>query len=127
MTNLTILYIEDNPTNVRLISRLLSSRPGFHLITAHEPYLGLQLAEQHRPDLILLDINLPGIDGFEVLKRLKETPSCADIPTIAISANATESYIQKGKEAGFAEYITKPIDIPDFFSTINEVTQRRKR
>ncbi len=124
MANITILYIEDNPTNVRLISRLLSTRPDVHLITAHEPYLGLELAKQHIPDLILLDINLPGIDGFEVLKRLKEIPECTDIPTIAISANATSSYIQKGKEAGFTEYLTKPIDVPAFFAAIDNTLQK---
>lgn len=127
MANITVLYIEDNPTNVRLISRLLSSRPHIHLMTAHEPFLGLDLAKQHVPDLILLDINLPGIDGFEVLKKLQESPECANIPTVAISANATESYVQKGKEAGFVEYLTKPIDVQQFYGVVDSICEAKER
>ncbi|MFC1748125.1 response regulator [Pseudomonadota bacterium] len=127
MANITVLYIEDNPTNVRLISRLLSSRPQIHLMTAHEPFLGLDLAKQHVPDLILLDINLPGIDGFEVLKKLKDSKECADIPTVAISANATQSYIEKGKEAGFDEYLTKPIDVQQFYAVIDGICEDKEK
>lgn len=107
----TVLYIEDNPANLRLVTQLLGRLPKIHMWSAHEPMLGLELAVSNKPDLILLDINLPGMDGFEVLKQLREREETRNSPVIAISANAMPKDIERGKEAGFDDYITKPINI----------------
>ncbi len=107
----TVLYIEDNPANLRLVMQLLGRRPNIHMWSAHEPSLGLELAAEHKPDLILLDINLPGMDGFEVLERLRHQPATRDIQVIAVSANAMQKDIERGLEAGFDDYITKPINV----------------
>ncbi|HED16367.1 MAG TPA: response regulator [Gammaproteobacteria bacterium] len=107
----TVLYIEDNPANLRLVAQLLGRLPDIHMWSAHEPLLGLELAVEHNPDLILLDINLPGMNGFEVLNQLRQREATRETPVIAISANAMPGDIKKGLEAGFDEYITKPIDV----------------
>ncbi len=114
-----LLYIEDNPANLRLVSRIVARRANIHMISAHEPMLGLEMASEHQPDLILLDINLPGIDGYEVLKRLREREETKDIIVIAISANAMPKDITKGIDAGFYDYITKPIDLPAFMDSLD--------
>lgn len=116
----TVLYIEDNPANLRLVTQLLGRLPNLHMWTAHEPMLGLELAVENRPDLILLDINLPGIDGFEVLKLLKQRDETRDTPVIAISANAMSRDIEKGLEAGFDDYITKPINLNGLLKSVDE-------
>lgn len=117
----TVLYIEDNPANLRLVSRLLGRLNNIHMWSAHEPLLGLELAAEHKPDLILLDINLPGMDGFEVLKILRQQETTRNTPVIAISANAIPSDIKKGMDAGFDDYVTKPININDFLHSVNNV------
>jgi len=116
----TVLYIEDNPANLRLVTQLLSRLPNLHMWSAHEPLLGLEVAVDKKPDLILLDINLPGIDGFEVLRLLKEKDETRDTPVIAISANAMPKDIERGFEAGFVDYITKPIDINKLLVAVDE-------
>ncbi len=116
----SVLYIEDNPANMRLVSQLLARHPSLYLWTAHEPLLGLELALAHLPDLILLDINLPGMSGFEVLKRLREHETTKEITVIAVSANAMERDISKALDAGFNDYITKPINVVDFLKTIDK-------
>lgn len=107
----TVLYIEDNPANLRLVTQLLGRRADINMLCAEEPLLGLELALEHEPDLILLDINLPGINGFEVLKHLRQRDGTRDKPVIAVSANAMPKDIKRGLEAGFDDYIIKPIDI----------------
>ncbi len=116
----TVLYIEDNPANLRLVTQLLGRLPNIHMWSAHEPKLGLELAAEHQPDLILLDINLPGMDGYEVLKILRQHEGTRDTSVVAISANAMPKDIEKGIEAGFDDYITKPIDIGAFLIAIDE-------
>lgn len=116
----TVLYIEDNPANLRLVTQLLGRLPNLHMWSAHEPMLGLELAAANKPDLILLDINLPGMDGFEVLKLLKDRDGTRNTPVIAISANAMPKDIEKGFETGFDDYITKPINIKELLSTVKE-------
>jgi PAS domain S-box-containing protein len=113
-----ILYIEDNPANLRLVKQILGQNKNLHLFCAHEPFLGLELAVKHRPDLILLDINLPGLSGFEVLKKLRQSEDTRDTPVIAISANAMPRDIENGLAAGFNEYITKPIDVRLLLQTV---------
>ena len=114
----TVLYIEDNPANLRLVSQLLGRLPNVHLWSAHEPLLGLDLATKHQPDLILLDINLPGMDGFDVLKQLRQRDATKSIPVVAISANAMPKDLEKGRKAGFDDYITKPIDVKALLHTV---------
>jgi CheY-like chemotaxis protein len=107
----SVLYIEDNPANLRLVTQLLGRQENVHVWSAHEPLLGLELAMEHKPDLILLDINLPGMDGFEVLENLRKQQATCKTPVIAVSANAMPGDIEKAAEAGFDDYITKPINI----------------
>ncbi|MDH5766222.1 MAG: ATP-binding protein, partial [Gammaproteobacteria bacterium] len=114
-----ILYIEDNPANLKLVAQVLSRRPGLHLLSAHEPFLGMELASSRKPDLILLDINLPGMDGYQVLEQLKNNNETGDIPVFAISANAMPNDIKKGIESGFKQYLTKPIDINKLLNAID--------
>lgn len=117
----TVLYIEDNPANLRLVARILGRNPQLQLITAHTPELGLELASARHPELILLDINLPGMDGYQVLSVLRSLDSTKKTPVIAISANATSRDIERGIAAGFDEYITKPIDIAQFLEAVDSL------
>ena len=106
----TVLYIEDNPVNVLLMEAMLTQQTRLRLISAELPEAGLQLARAQRPDLILLDIQLPGMDGYEVLRRLRADEGTRDIPVIAVSANAMPADIERGLAAGFDAYLTTPID-----------------
>ena len=115
----TVLYIEDNPANLRLVNQLFSRRSNIHMWSAHEPLLGIELAIEHIPDLILLDINLPDMDGYEVLKQLKANEATRDIVVIAISANAMPCDIKKGYELGFDHYITKPINVSSLLEIVD--------
>ncbi|MDH5750437.1 MAG: ATP-binding protein, partial [Rhodospirillales bacterium] len=101
----TILYVEDNPENLKLMETIVSRVPDLKLISAHNAELGLELAESNKPDLILMDINLPGMNGYEALMLLKASPETRHIPVIALTARATESDIEKGKRAGYFEYL----------------------
>lgn len=123
----SILYIEDNPANLRLITQLLQRRrPNIHIWSAHEPLLGLELAAQHKPDLILLDINLARMNGFEVLKHLQKRKATRNTPVIAVSANAMPRDIKKGMKAGFADYITKPIDVDILLQAVDKALLEKK-
>ena len=94
------------------------------MISAPEPNLGLELAYTRLPDLILLDLNLPGMSGFEVLKKLKENDDTKNIPVFAVSANAMITDIEKGMDAGFDDYITKPVDVKTFIVSITKVLKK---
>jgi PAS domain S-box-containing protein len=115
----TLLYVEDNPTNMTMIKQLIARYPDIRMETAVNGTLGIKLARAIQPDVILMDINLPGISGLEALKILLETPATARIPIVALSANAMPRDIEKGLEAGFFRYITKPIKVKEFMETIN--------
>lgn len=121
----TILYVEDNPANLRFMERLIGSRVNTRLISAHEPQLGIELATAHCPDLILLDINLPGIDGYEVLQRLRVHGKTHDIPVIAVTANAMPRDVERGTAAGFDGYVTKPINVPQFLQLVSDTLHHR--
>lgn len=110
-TSRTVLYIEDNPANLRLVQKVIATHTKLKLLDANHAEQGLEIAKAQHPDLILLDINLPGISGFEALRRLQDDPATSDIPVIAISANAMERDVKKGLAAGFTDYLTKPLDI----------------
>jgi len=115
----TVLYIEDNPANIKLVAQLLGRRKHIHLLTAHTPELGLELAAERLPELILLDINMPGMDGYEVLKILKAEERLKSIPVVAVTANAMSRDIERGMAAGFIDYLTKPLNVIRFFETID--------
>ena len=107
----TLLYVEDNLANFRLIEQLLQHRPGVRLLSALQGSLGLELAVQHQPDLVLLDSHLPDLPGQLVLQRLRADPRTAAIPVVVVSADATQSQIRSFREAGAADYLTKPLDL----------------
>jgi len=116
----TILYIEDNPLNLSVVEKILRDREDVKLFSAPEAELGLDLARANIPDLILMDIHLPGMSGLEALKYLQGFEETKEIPVIAISADAMAADIQIAKRAGFVEYLTKPIDFDLFFSTLDK-------
>jgi len=115
----TVLYVEDNPANLMLVTKLLARRSDIRLLTAKDGRSGVEMAQATRPDVILMDINLPGISGFTALRILAGDPSTAHIPVIAVSANAMHRDIEKGLEAGFFQYLTKPIKVTEFMSTLD--------
>ncbi|ODV09305.1 MAG: hypothetical protein ABT20_11330 [Rubrivivax sp. SCN 70-15] len=117
----TVLYIEDNPVNQALMEGMLGHRAGLRLLMAEQPEAGLALATQARPDLVLLDIQLPGIDGFEVLRRLRADARTSGIPVVAVSANAMPADLAQARAAGFAEYLTKPLDLPLLLATVDRM------
>jgi CheY-like chemotaxis protein len=117
----TLLYVEDNPPNIALMQELVNSVPSLRLLTAADANTGLALAHAHRPDVIVLDINLPGLNGFEILKRLKGAARTADIPVMALSAAALPNDIERGQAAGFTHYLTKPIDVQQFLGAIESL------
>lgn len=119
-----LLYVEDSRTNVSLVGQILKARPDIALMSAHTGEMGIELAHLHHPDIILLDINLPGMDGFDVLKRLRETEDTHEIPVLALSANDTKQNLDRGREAGFLEYIIKPLNIKQFLETIDETLEK---
>jgi PAS domain S-box-containing protein len=108
---LDVLCIEDNPANLLLIEGIVAMRPRWRLLSAVSPALGLELARAHRPRLILLDIHLPEMDGWAVMRVLREDPDTRDIPVVAVSANAMRGDLERGRAAGFADYLTKPLDV----------------
>ena len=115
----TVLYIEDNPANLKLVSQILAHISQVRLITAHTHELGIELALTYQPSLILLDINLPGMDGYQVLKIIRSDPTLNQIPVVAVTANAMPRDIERGIEAGFANYLTKPLNVALFVDTVN--------
>ena len=108
----TVLYIEDNEVNQLLMEGMLAHRPGIRLLMAGLPEQGLALAVQERPDLVLLDIQLPGMNGFEVLQHLRQHATTRNLPVVAVSANAMPSDREQAARAGFQDYVTKPVDMP---------------
>jgi PAS domain S-box-containing protein len=115
----TLLYVEDNPANLKLVERLVARRHDLRLLSAVDGNRGVELARTCQPDVILMDINLPGINGIEALRILGEDNATAHIPVIALSANAIPRDIQKGLEAGFFRYLTKPIKVSEFMDALN--------
>jgi PAS domain S-box-containing protein len=115
----SILYIEDNLPNLKLIERVFSGRPQFRLMSAMQGRLGLELARENGPDLILLDLHLPDIPGDEVLMQLRQDPATRRIPVVMISADATHGQVKRLIEAGADEYLTKPLDVKRFLETVD--------
>jgi len=121
----TVLYVEDNPANLQLMEMVLGRVGDLTLHSAHTAEIGIDLAKAARPDLILMDINLPGMDGLAALGILRGTPATRDIPVVAVSANAMPHDIRTAEAAGFDGYITKPFNIPDVMATISRELGRR--
>jgi CheY-like chemotaxis protein len=115
----TLLYVEDNRANMQLVQQLIERRPDMRLLSAGDGTHGIALARIHQPEVILMDINLPGISGIQALKILREDPVTAHIPVLAISANAMPRDVQKGLEAGFFRYLTKPIKVKEFMAALD--------
>jgi PAS domain S-box-containing protein len=115
-----ILYIEDNFSNVTLVDQMLAERPALELMTAMQGRVGLELARQHAPDLILLDLHLPDMPGWQVLAQLKADQLTREIPVVIISADATSPQIKRLLSAGARAYLTKPLDIAEFFRVIED-------
>jgi len=115
----TLLYVEDNPANMELVEQLIARCPDIRMMTAVTGTLGIEVARNAQPTVILMDINLPGISGIKALKILSEDPVTAHIPVVALSANAMPRDIANGLEAGFFRYLTKPIKVKDFMDTLN--------
>ena len=120
-----VLYIEDNPVNVLLMEAMLARVDGLQVLTAALPALGLRLAQEDRPDLILLDIQLPEMDGYEVLRRLRLDDATRAIPVIAVSANAMPGDVEQGLGAGFVEYMTKPLDMQRLIAAVERALAAR--
>jgi PAS domain S-box-containing protein len=115
----TLLYIEDNPANLKLVEQIIARHPDIRLLTAVNGNSGIEIARVSRPDVILTDINLPDISGYEALKILRSDPATAHIPVIAISANAMSPDVERGMKAGFFRYITKPIKVNEFMEAMD--------
>jgi PAS domain S-box-containing protein len=122
----TLLCVEDNPANLMLVEKLLERRPDIQLLVATDGIRGIEKARAARPDVILMDINLPGISGLIALGILAEDPETASIPVIALSANAMPGDIEKGLAAGFFRYLTKPIKVKEFMDTLDNALELAK-
>lgn len=121
----TVLYVEDNLSNLSLIEQVLAELPHIHLISAMQGHLGIDLARRHRPDLILLDLHLPDLAGWEVLSRLKKDDATREIPVVIISADATSRQIERLVSAGAYAYLTKPLDVKEFFQVVRDASAPR--
>lgn len=123
----TILYIEDNAANIRLVERILEERPDIRLLSAPSAMVGIELAQEHQPDLILLDLNLPGMNGFEAYERLKKDERTESIPVVAVTARAMPEDVRQGEQIGFVRYLTKPIGVRAFLELLRELLPQRPR
>ena len=120
------LYIEDNASNLRLVERIMGRRPGVTLLSAMYGRVGLELAREHQPDLILLDRHLPDLLGDEVLRFLRGDPRTRDIPVVILSADASSSQMQRLLAAGARAYLTKPFDVGNLLKVVDELPRRAR-
>jgi CheY-like chemotaxis protein len=118
--------VEDNPANLMLVEQIIETHPQLCMLSAHDGYQGLSLARSHLPDVMLMDINLPGISGIQTMNILRNDPTTMHIPVIALSANAMLRDIEKGIEAGFFRYLTKPIKITEFMNALDDALKFSK-
>ena len=122
----TLLYVEDNPANMMLVEQIIKGNTDIRMLGARDGYQGIVLAREHIPDVILMDINLPGMSGIQALKILQVDPVTKNIPVVALSANAMQNDIERGLEVGFFRYITKPIKINEFLKALDEAMDYSK-
>jgi signal transduction histidine kinase/ActR/RegA family two-component response regulator len=123
----TLLYVEDNPANMRLVEQIVGRHPDIRLLTAVDGTGGVAIARQSLPDVILMDISLPDISGYDALEILRADPATARIPVLAISANAMEADIERGLKAGFFRYITKPVKVTEFMEALDTALRFSER
>ena len=122
-----LLYVEDNPSNVDLLRQVLSLRPRYSLAVAADGLAGLAMAQAQAFDLAIIDIDLPGIDGVELCRRLKAAPATRALPLVALSANAMQADIRRARQAGFALYLTKPIDVQHVLTQLDRMLDAAPR
>ena len=115
----TLLYVEDNPANLMVVEQIIAEHPHICMLSARDGSIGIALARTYLPDVILMDINLPGISGIEALNILRQDPATKHIPIVAISANAMLRDIERGIAAGFFRYLTKPIKVNEFMEAMD--------
>ena len=123
----SLLYVENNPSNLRLMEHLIGTQPNVQMYSAPSGGLGLELARARRPDVIVLDLNLPGMSGFDILKHLKSTPETWNTPVLALTAAAMPNDVKRGLAAGFFRYITKPLDVNAFLTAIEDALSNSHR
>jgi CheY-like chemotaxis protein/anti-sigma regulatory factor (Ser/Thr protein kinase) len=116
-----VVYIEDNPSNIAFMREVVGDFPHIELVTAPTAEIGLELCRARQPALVILDINLPGMNGFEAMRRLREWPETRDIPVIGLSAAAMPRDLQRGREAGFLRYLTKPVRVAELVEVFDQV------
>jgi CheY-like chemotaxis protein/anti-sigma regulatory factor (Ser/Thr protein kinase) len=116
----TLLYVEDNPANLMLVEQIIEGIPNLRMFSATDGNAGVASARTHLPDVILMDINLPGISGTDAMKLLHMDPTTKHIPIIALTANAMLRDIKNGLDAGFFRYLTKPIKINEFLNALDD-------
>ena len=114
-----ILYVEDNPANLQLVVQIIARRPSLRLLSARTGDTGIELARASRPDVILMDINLPGMSGIKAMQILRADTLTSHIPVVALSANAMPRDIERGLQAGFFRYLTKPLRVDEFLETLD--------
>ena len=116
-----VVYIEDNPSNIAFMRDMVGDFPHIELLTAHTAEIGLELCRARRPALVILDINLPGMNGFEAMRRLREWPETRDVPVVGLSAAAMPRDLQRGRDAGFLRYLTKPVQVAELVEVFDQV------
>jgi protein-histidine pros-kinase len=121
-----LLYVEDNPANLKLVQEIVKLHLDLDLLAATDGNAGVAMALEYRPDVILMDMNLPGLSGREAQRRLRQHPATRDIPIIALSANAMPLDVQAALEAGFFRYLTKPLNIGDFLEAVGEALEQAR-
>jgi CheY-like chemotaxis protein len=123
----TLLNIEDNPADMKLVEKIIARHPSMRLLSAVNGITGIEMARTSRPDVILMDINLPDVSGFKALEVLRSDPATAHIPVIALSVNASPINIESGLKAGFFSYITKPIKVDEFMRALDVALEHAQR
>jgi CheY-like chemotaxis protein len=122
----TILYIEDHLSNLTLVQRIFTRNPNLHIIPAMQGRMGLELAREHCPDLILLDLHLPDMSGHQVMVALRDDPVLAEIPVVVISADATPGEIARLRAAGARDYVTKPFEVGRLVGAVAEALNEQE-
>jgi CheY-like chemotaxis protein len=122
-----IVYIEDNPSNIAFMEDLIGELSSVELVTAPSAEIGLELIRAHQPEVVIMDINLPGMSGFDAVQRLRASPETSDIPVIGLSAAALLKDTKRAKGAGFYRYLTKPVKVAELTSVLEELLVHRPR
>ncbi|HEX6765212.1 MAG TPA: response regulator, partial [Polyangiaceae bacterium] len=120
-TRYRIVYVEDNPSNIAFMQAIVEELENVELVSASTAELGIDLVRSHRPDVVIMDINLPGMSGYEATRKLRESPETKDIPIVALSAAAMVHDRKRAEEAGFYRYLTKPVKVAELVATLEEL------